>query len=67
MFLFILCIALFPYYGDSSGAILGVRSAALLHLIKVLFYVWEFFGRSLVLISPNGLERLFLLWFLLGL
>ena len=29
--LFILCIALFPYYGDSSGAILGVRSVALLH------------------------------------
>ena len=29
--LFILCIALFPYYGDSSGAILGVRSIALLH------------------------------------
>ena len=30
-FLFILYIALFPYYGDSSGAILGVRSVALLH------------------------------------
>ena len=30
--LFILCIALFPYYGDSSGAILEVPSEALLHL-----------------------------------
>ena len=27
----ILCIALNPHYGDSSGAILGVRSVALLH------------------------------------
>ncbi len=27
----ILCIALSPRYGDSSGAILGVRSVALLH------------------------------------
>ena len=31
-FLFLLCIALFPYYGDSSGAILEVPSEALLHL-----------------------------------
>ena len=31
-FLFILCITLFPYYGDSSGAILEVPSEALLHL-----------------------------------
>ena len=31
----ILCIALFPPSGDSSGAILEVRSVALLH---VLFY-----------------------------
>ena len=30
--LFILCIALFPYYGDSSGAILEVPSEVLLHL-----------------------------------
>jgi len=30
----ILCIALFPQSGDSSGAILGVRSVALLHLTK---------------------------------
>ena len=30
--LFILGIALFPYYGDSSGAILEVPSEALLHL-----------------------------------
>ena len=29
----ILCIALSPQSGDSSGAILGVRSVALLHLI----------------------------------
>ena len=29
----ILCIALFPQNGDSSGAILGVRSVALLHVI----------------------------------
>ena len=29
----ILCIALFPQSGDSSGAILGVRSVALLHVI----------------------------------
>ena len=28
----ILCIALFPYHGDSSGAILEVPSEALLHL-----------------------------------
>ena len=27
----ILCIALNPHYGDSSGAILGVRSVTLLH------------------------------------
>ena len=27
----ILCIALFPQSGDASGAILGVRSVALLH------------------------------------
>ena len=31
----ILCIALFPYYGDSSGAILEVPSEALLHLSVV--------------------------------
>ncbi len=29
----VLCIALSPQSGDSSGAILGVRSVALLHLI----------------------------------
>ena len=29
----VLCIALFPQSGDSSGAILGVRSVALLHVI----------------------------------
>ena len=29
----ILCIALNPQSGDSSGAILGVRSVALLHVI----------------------------------
>ena len=34
-FSFILCIALFPYYGDSSGAILEVPSEALLHLSVV--------------------------------
>ena len=34
----ILCIALNPQSGDFSGAILGVRSVALLHLIKVLLY-----------------------------
>ena len=28
----ILCVALTPQSGDSSGAILGVRSVALLHL-----------------------------------
>ena len=50
----ILCIALNPQSGDFSGAILGVRSVALLHLIKVLFYVWEFLGSCLVLISPFG-------------
>ena len=52
----ILCIALNPQSGDFSGAILGVRSVALLHLTKVLFEVWEFFGLSLV--HP---------WFVLGL
>ena len=31
--LFVLCIALHPQSGDSSGAILGVRSVALLHVI----------------------------------
>ena len=31
--LFVLCIALTPQSGDSSGAILGVRSVALLHVI----------------------------------
>ena len=29
----ILCVALIPQSGDSSGAILGVRSVALLHVI----------------------------------
>ena len=67
----ILCIALNPQSGDFSGAILGVRSVALLHgkirqgiregeetaiLIKVLFCNLEFFGSSLV--HP---------WFILGL
>ena len=33
----ILCIALNPQSGDSSGAILGVRSVALLHLRKRFF------------------------------
>ena len=33
----ILCIALNPQSGDFSDAILGVRSVALLHLIKSLF------------------------------
>ena len=33
----ILCIALNPQSGDFSGAILGVRSVALLHLIKRIF------------------------------
>ena len=42
----ILCIALNPQSGDFSGAILGVRSVALLHLIKRTFSVSEFFGRS---------------------
>ena len=28
----ILCVALFPHCGDSSGATLGVRSVALLHV-----------------------------------
>ena len=30
-------LALFPLSGDSSGAILGVRSVALLHLINSIF------------------------------
>ena len=34
----ILCIALNPQSGDSSGATLGVRSVALLHLIKRTFF-----------------------------
>ena len=33
----VLCIALSPQNGDSSGAILGVRSVALLHLRKRTF------------------------------
>jgi hypothetical protein len=40
-FFFILCIALNPQSGDSSGAILEVPSEALLH-------PWFFFGFSLV-------------------
>ena len=36
----ILCIALNPQSGDFSGAILGVRSVALLHLTKRTFYSW---------------------------
>ena len=36
----ILCIALFPQSGDSSGAILGVRSVALLHLGLSLVRPW---------------------------
>ena len=35
----ILCIALFPQSGDSSGAILGVRSVALLHFFLKKFVV----------------------------
>ena len=35
----ILCIALSPQSGDSSGAILGVRSVALLHLIIDTFSI----------------------------
>ena len=63
----ILCIALNPQSGYFSGAILGVRSVALLHLRKRTFYISEFLGPSLVLISPKGLERLFRPWFILGL
>ena len=37
----ILCIALFPQSGDSSGAILGVRSVALLHL-QVIFLICHY-------------------------
>ena len=40
--------ALFPQCGDTSGASLGVRSVALLHLRKVLFSILEFLGSSLV-------------------
>ena len=32
----ILCIAQLPHYGDSSGAILGVRSVALLQVPKLI-------------------------------
>ena len=42
----ILCIALNPQSGDFSDAILGVRSVALLHLIKVLFSILGFLGSS---------------------
>ena len=38
MYCAILCIALTPQSGDSSGAILGVRSVALLHLINSTFW-----------------------------
>ena len=37
----VLCIALFPQSGDSSGAILGVRSVALLHLGSSLVSRWS--------------------------
>ena len=42
----ILCIALNPQSGDFSGAILGVRSVALLHLGSSLVRPW-FFTRRL--------------------
>ena len=32
----VLCIALLPHYGDSSGTILGVRSVALLQVAKLV-------------------------------
>ena len=41
----ILCIAPIPQSGDSSGAILGVRSVALLHLGSSLVYPWSFVRR----------------------
>ena len=37
----ILCIALNPQSGDFSGAILGVRSVALLHLGSSLVLLWS--------------------------
>ena len=42
----ILCIALNPQSGDFSGAILGVRSVALLHLTKSLFANTSYIRRS---------------------
>ena len=41
----ILCIAPSPQSGDSSGAILGVRSVALLHLGSSLVINTEEFGK----------------------
>ena len=41
----ILCIALFPQSGDSSGATLGVRSVALLHLGSSLVLRWSLIVR----------------------
>ena len=51
--------------GGIRQGIREVKETAILK--KRTFYISEFFGSSLVLISPIGLERLFRLWFVLGL
>ena len=50
----ILCIALNPQSGDSSGAILGVRSVALLHLIIDTF---SYKGQSTIQTTDWGTHR----------
>ena len=42
----ILCIALNPQSGDSSGAILGVRSVALLQVAKLQGNVYKVYSRN---------------------
>ena len=51
--------------GGMRQGIREIKETAI--LIKRTFFISKFLGRSLVLISPIGLERLFRLWFVLGL
>ena len=52
----ILCIALSPQSGDSSGAILGVRSVALLHLIIDTFLSNTYRKRSAARTSASSFK-----------
>ena len=46
--------ALFPQCGDTSGASLGVRSVALLHLRKVLFWRQGFLFILCIALNPHS-------------